>query len=183
MPQILAPQVGSSAFWVAEDDARIRKNEIIKRIGGPPRPKFLKMHGRLKNQNVKIMSNGGILYVKWWEDSKSGLEFKSDNISPSFWPKNSNLGIFSKIPIKSLDLTLFSAKRWSNFIRFEFCGQIWNPLIILRMIGPHLTWFSHLDFSTSHAFSNFGRGGCRGGATDFRQWGQARPLSYPEFSF
>ena len=27
---------------------------------------------KVKNQNLKIISNGGLLYVKWWEDSKSG---------------------------------------------------------------------------------------------------------------
>ena len=67
------------------------------------------------------------------------------------WPRNSNRitfdplflqkktvksrdFFFSKITIKSLDLTVFLAKRGSNVIRFEFYGQIWNPRIILHII-------------------------------------------------
>ena len=41
----------------------------------------------------------------------------------------------------------FLAKKGgSDLIWFEFCSQIWNPLIILHIIGTHLMWFSHLDF-------------------------------------
>ena len=46
--------------------------------------------------------------------------------------------IFSKIPKKSLFLIVFWPKKGSNVFRFDFCGQIWNPLIILHILGPHL---------------------------------------------
>ena len=57
----------------------------------------------------------------------------------------------------------FWPKRGSYVIRFEFWGKIWNPLIILHIMSPHLILFSHFDFLTSHAFSKFSncsRQGC-----------------------
>ena len=33
----------------------------------------------------------------------------------------------------------------------QFWGQIWNPLVILHILGPHLIRFSHFDFFTFHA--------------------------------
>ena len=48
---------------------------------------------------------------------------------------------------------VFGPKRGPNDIRFEFWVQIWNPLIISDILDPHLIWFSHFDFMTSHAFS------------------------------
>ena len=74
--QKFAPVVGHTAFWVAEHDARIRRTKF-KKCARPPRPKFFKMHGRAKNQNVIIMSNGGLLYERI---PNLGAEFKSDNI-------------------------------------------------------------------------------------------------------
>ena len=33
-------------------------------------------------------------------------------------------------------------KNGSNFILFEFWCQIWNPLVILHILGTHLIWFA-----------------------------------------
>ena len=49
--------------------------------------------------------------------------------------------------------TVFGQKNGSNLNWFEFWGQIWNPLIVLHILGTHLIWFSHFDFLTSHVFS------------------------------
>ena len=46
----------------------------------------------------------------------------------------------------SLFLTVYWPKRESDVIWFEFQGQIWNPLIISHLLGPHLIWFSHFYF-------------------------------------
>ena len=37
-------------------------------------------------------------------------------------------------------------------MRFEFCDQIWNPPIILHMLGFYLFLFSHFYFLTYHIF-------------------------------
>ena len=34
---------------------------------------------------------------------------------------------------------LFLPKKGSNVIRFDFCDHIWNPVVIIHIIGPHLT--------------------------------------------
>ena len=38
--------------------------------------KFLKLHGKPKNKNLKILTYGGLQDAKWWEDSKSGLKIQ-----------------------------------------------------------------------------------------------------------
>ena len=52
----------------------------------------------------------------------------------------------------------------SNVIRFEFKGQIWNPLFILHtyslILGSNLIWYSYLDFFTSHEFTKFSNRTC-----------------------
>ena len=80
------------------------------------------------------------------------------------WSQNSNRIIFDPIfgqkTVKNPPYwvfchfwTVFRPKKGSNIIRFEFRDQIWNPLIILHILGPNLIQFLHFDFLTSHAFS------------------------------
>ena len=83
-------------------------------------------------------------------------KFKSDNIWPSFWPK----AVENRINRVCCQFsTIFWTKRVSNVIRFELWGQIWNPFIILHLLGPYLIWFSHFDCLTAYAifFNNCGR--------------------------
>ena len=84
-----------------------------------------------------------------WPHNSNGIIF-----DPPFWPKKLSKSLENqKISRKISRFNSFWPKKGSNVIRFEFCGQIWTPLIILHIIGPLLTWFSHFDFLTSHAFS------------------------------
>ena len=75
------------------------------------------------------------------------------------WPQNSNRitydPIFGQNIIKNwlkrifCQLsTVFRPKKGSNGIRFEFGGQMWNFLIILHILSPHLIHFFHFDFLT-----------------------------------
>ena len=74
------------------------------------------------------------------------------------WPHNSNRIRFEhffskKKTVGNRQNTRFSPfwqflspKKRSNLIRFEFWGQIWIPLIIMRILGTYLIWFSPSDF-------------------------------------
>ena len=52
-----------------------------------------------------------------------------------------------------LSSTVFWLKRGTNAIRFGFWGQIWNPLVISHLLGPHLIWFSYFDFCPPMLFN------------------------------
>ena len=45
-------------------------------------------------------------------------------------------------------MALLWTKRGLKINRFEFWSQIWDPLIILHLLGPNLIWFLHFDFLT-----------------------------------
>ena len=70
-------------------------------------------------------------------------KFKLDNIWHPFCPKNRLK--MAKHPSKPI-FDSFLAKKRSNIIWLEFWGQIWNPLIILHLLIPHLIWFYILIF-------------------------------------
>ena len=77
-------------------------------------------------------------------------EFKSDNIWPLFWPKtveswqNTRFSLFC--------FTVFLAEKGSYVILFEFWGQIWNPLIILHILDPHMILLFPFYFLTPMHF-------------------------------
>ena len=84
-------------------------------------------------------------------------KFKSDNIWPSFLPPKN---VEKRLNRVFCQFSMFFWTKWgSNIIKFEFWGQIWDPLIILHLLGPHLIWFSHFDFLTFHAVLNTNVGG------------------------
>ena len=95
-----------------------------------------------KIQNMKIISNWVLIDAKWWEYSKYGLKFKSNNIWPIFGPntvkdwQNAQFSQFS---------TLFGPKG-SNVIGSEFWGQTPIFVIIWHLLGPNLIAFTHFDF-------------------------------------
>ena len=73
-----------------------------------------------------------------------------------------NGNILGKFLKTSLHWTVCWPKRGSNVIWLEFCGKIWNPLIILHKVGPiwhdfHILIFQKCIFLPS-IFENFGRG-------------------------
>ena len=127
-----------------------KKMRNFEKLSGAWDLKILKMHGEVKNSKFEN-------YIKWepmicrltrgfwiWPQNWNRIKF-----DPLLGQKNSNLKIFWGFFQKSLDLTVFWPNRGSNVIGFELCGQIWNPLIILHIIGPNLVRFSDLDFLTS----------------------------------
>ena len=74
--------------------------------------------------------------LRIWPQNSNRITFE-----PHFGQKKlSNLGIFENMPRKSQDSTMFWPKEELNVIWFEFCGQIWNPLIILHIIDP--IWYN-----------------------------------------
>ena len=52
------------------------------------------------------------------------------------WKRTERKWGFLKISLEYPYFDSFWPKRGSNVIRLEFCGLIWNPLIILHVIGP-----------------------------------------------
>ena len=111
--------------------------------------KFSKMNGMSK---IKIRNSYQIGTSNMQNDERIQIlasELKSDKICSLFLAKNlSKLAKSGSLPISDI----FWPKNGLNLIRFEHWGQIWNPLIILHILGTHLIWFSHFDFLTSNAF-------------------------------
>ena len=62
-------------------------------------------------------------------------EFKLDKRFDPFLAKK--LSEIGKIPDLA-HFDSFMAKKDSNLIRFGFSEQIWNPLIVLHILGTHL---------------------------------------------
>ena len=65
------------------------------------------------------------------------------------WPQSSNRitfnSLFGEKTVENLPnwvfcqfSSLFFAKKGSNVVRFEFCGQIWNPRMILHTLSHYL---------------------------------------------
>ena len=95
---------------------------------------------------------------KWENHIKWGSNiFKMMRGSRS-WPQSSNWITFEPFfgqKLSKYGICQFSAFFWptngSDVIRFEFWAQIWDPLLILHILGPHLIWFPRFVFLTSHA--------------------------------
>ena len=93
--------------------------------------KFWNFYGCKKKVVFNPFSYRGPKDAAWWEDYKSGLEFKSDIIWPPFCQKRSknwHNRVFCQFS------TAFWPKSASNVFRFEFWVQIWNLLIKAHLL-------------------------------------------------
>ena len=110
-----------------------------------------------KKKEAKCASvlNGVLRDANWWEDSKSVLKIEIEMHSIAL--KMHSIPFFGQNTVENWQNTRFSLfsivfwpRRGSNAVQLEFWGQIWNPLIIVHLLGTYLIWFSQFDFLILH---------------------------------
>ena len=117
--------------------------------------KFWKYYREAKNNVSNFLSFWGQKVSPGWEDPKSSLKIEiGQYLNPFSAKKRPNLANLAILPVFDRFKQFLGANgEGVKFIRFQFWGQIWNPLIRTNLSDPKLKENWNLYFLSPYSIS------------------------------